>query len=372
MFNPINLSSSNSSDYSNSGSSDDDFSDDENVQPQSGNDWEKREIKLINEVDSLVPSFIMKHLTLINDIINVSDRTVDQVFRKIESSVEEIEFIYKIIEFALNIRPLYAEQLLSLLQMLAAEHGYDRADVVDKRVHSLLGKYGIISKENTLSVMRGIDINAPQVDVEDIIFKDDLDSFLDVVSKLDFNPKSTVKVDRNSPIKLVMNGMGGDTFSFLQVITFYGATKIFKNAILNNQFPINEVAEFVIAGGNTEIIHILEQRKVSFANCLEVSIRYHRNDISDWIILHNKCNENSFISSCSCYNYRALIYSLMNGFRINDALLTATEQCNIKIVKYLVDEFHFNVNEEGLYKPEERKQNYSAFRGNAMMIEPEM
>ena len=45
-----------------------------------------------------------------------------------------------------------------------------------------------------------------------------------------------------------------------------GSVKCFKQAILTGDYNMKNPREFASAGGNSEIIHILEQKNVSFKN----------------------------------------------------------------------------------------------------------
>ena len=64
-------------------------------------------------------------------------------------------------------------------------------------------------------------------------------------------------------------------------MSFFGSVKCFKYAILNYEYNLKNVQKYAIAGGNSEIIHILENRGVSFDNCFGVSSKFYRNDLCD-------------------------------------------------------------------------------------------
>ena len=138
-----------------------------------------------------------------------------------------------------------------------------------------------------------------------------MDSFIKKSSEVGFSPKSKVNVDLNPSIWFVNNYDLNLELSYLQIMAFYGAIKCFKHAILTKEYDFSDVEKYAIAGGNMEIVHILEQKNLSFENCLEVSIKFHRNELSDWILIHYKCPKSSLSNSYSYFNYRAVIFGLM-------------------------------------------------------------
>ena len=74
--------------------------------------------------------------------------------------------------------------------------------------------------------------------------------------------------------------------SAIQLAMHYGSINCFKYLLLNG-LDLGCSAHYAIAGGNLEIIHILEQKSFDFDDlCLKTAIRFHRNDIADWILLN--------------------------------------------------------------------------------------
>ena len=58
---------------------------------------EDRKVKLISDVDSLVPMKLKKLFSLIEESIETNKETLLSVYAKIEESRESIDFIYSII-----------------------------------------------------------------------------------------------------------------------------------------------------------------------------------------------------------------------------------------------------------------------------------
>lgn len=73
--------------------------------------------------------------------------------------------------------------------------------------------------------------------------------------------------------------------SLIEYAAFFGAIDVFKYLILNNATFSANLPKFAVIGGNYEIIHILEQNGLKFNDtmALNTAIKYHRNDIVEYI-----------------------------------------------------------------------------------------
>ena len=138
----------------------------------------------------------------------------------------------------------------------------------------------------------------------------------------------------------------------LEAAAYYGSVKCFKYILMNMEeinLSNSFIAAYAIAGGNTEIIHILDQKGLAFGSHeLSTSIAYHRYSLTDWILLHNT---NLELSLCACivsHNYAAFFYMLEsnNDIDINKPLdkyysplsvLCYDNYVNLEILKYFVD-----------------------------------
>ena len=94
----------------------------------------------------------------------------------------------------------------------------------------------------------------------------------------------------------------------LDLSALYGSILIFKYCIMNNCIPTLETCKYAIAGGNFEIIHLLEQKALSYDNCREISIAYHRYELTEWIETNYKHSPFDSLSVLWYLNFKALIY----------------------------------------------------------------
>ena len=105
-----------------------------------------------------------------------------------------------------------------------------------------------------------------------------------------------------------------NNISLIDLCCFYGSIKCFKYLLLNDCKLKEESCQYAVAGGNLEIIHILEQKEFDFEECLRQSIKYHRNEISDWLLTNYKetNNENYIETAIKSYNIPAFLYYFIN------------------------------------------------------------
>ncbi|OHT01640.1 hypothetical protein TRFO_31526 [Tritrichomonas foetus] len=103
--------------------------------------------------------------------------------------------------------------------------------------------------------------------------------------------------------------------SMLDYASYFGSLDIFKYLLLNNAEISQFTPIYAVIGGNSEIMHILEDSKVIFTSkCMKKAIKYHRNNIFNY--LHETIGislEKEHIKSCLKYlNFEAL-YSIVNN-----------------------------------------------------------
>lgn len=134
------------------------------------------------------------------------------------------------------------------------------------------------------------------------IKNDDVDTFqLIVTSNMIDIHKKKIKLS-------IFEGIRGE-IAFIDYSAFCGSLKCFKYLFLEKVPISSSTFNYAVQGGNTEIIHILDQNnnelKKNGSEFIKSAICYHRNDIFDWLI------ENS---SKSFTDFNELLnIALMNG-----------------------------------------------------------
>ena len=137
------------------------------------------------------------------------------------------------------------------------------------------------------------------------------------------------------------------TITLLDISCYFGAINCFKYFIMNNCEISEYTADYAIAGGNFEIIHIVEQKKVSFDETLPISIEFHRNDISNWLLL-NYNTSYQLKDSIQFYDIPSFIYKIIHkdytGNEIYDILEYSCNTGMIQILQFGLDDLHLDPN----------------------------
>ena len=264
---------------------------------------------IFREINHMLPEETRKKFQLIEHIIETDEERLQKVYADIEQSDVSINEVFRIIEHALNIRFKHTESLLVLFSLLSNKYGYDddHTDDLTDRVYSLLVNKGLI--EYDLDEWGLVYYEKFSDDVFITFIQDNVDTFIEKSSETTFNAKEMIEIDSSSPLYYVKKS---GSVSYLQAMAYFGAVKCLKYAILNDDYSLKDVEGYAVAGGNMEIIHLLEQKGISFSNCLEVAIMFHRNEICDWILLHEEWQVSAFDESLKFYNYSAFLFKTFN------------------------------------------------------------
>lgn len=142
------------------------------------------------------------------------------------------------------------------------------------------------------------------------------------------NLNKTFSVNIYNPMLNVSNGNA----SLFDISAYFASIRCFKYLLLNDvklsegepltsvafgRFRLNEhwnSMNFAVAGGCTEIIHLLEHKKAVFNGCLAVSIQFHRYSIFEWLFVNKKDSKNdlfNLIQTCvDSNNVKSLLFIL--------------------------------------------------------------
>lgn len=132
--------------------------------------------------------------------------------------------------------------------------------------------------------------------------------------------------------------------TLIQFAALYGSISCFKFLLLN-QPDLHKLdsqgltlTHYAIAGGNFEIIHILEQNSFDFNGMLEVAAEYHQNEIFNWLYETKDTNlKPAFISACSSNNLKIAKFCLEKGIDPNLGWIHAVRNSSLDIIKLLLN-----------------------------------
>lgn len=134
----------------------------------------------------------------------------------------------------------------------------------------------------------------------------------------------------------------------IEYAAFFGSTECFKYFILNCEDKSPGLLRYAVCSGNAEIIKICSDLKsTTFIGTLGLSIEYHHQAISEWLIEAKKqtCNDQISIQNCFRFcNFEMFIYMLKEGVNANFFLIEATHYSNLLAVLFLLRIKGINVN----------------------------
>ncbi len=94
----------------------------------------------------------------------------------------------------------------------------------------------------------------------------------------------------------------------LEVSALFGSIKCFKYLMMNGAEINENLCKYAIAGGNMEIIHLIEQKGMKFENCLERAVEYHHFELFEWLNTHFEYEPVSLQKCLEYYNEPIFYY----------------------------------------------------------------
>ena len=186
----------------------------------------------------------------------------------------------------------------------------------------------------------------PNESVEHLIIHDLLDDFKQFLL---LNPS----FDMNTYVENKYHVLQFEDISLLDIACYNGSINCFKYLIMNNCETWDGNCNYAVAGGNVEIIKIIEQRGFTFELCIYTSIAFHRDTLTDWLILnypHDQLEDLPTIELMSYFNLKAyLFFYLINKDKEKAALTIIKSSISyglLPLLKYILDkdENHFLIN----------------------------
>ncbi|OHS97354.1 hypothetical protein TRFO_36450 [Tritrichomonas foetus] len=184
-----------------------------------------------------------------------------------------------------------------------------------------------------------------------IVRNDDINEFQNIISCSDFDLNMVMPTSQYEQCEFVF-----DQTSLIEYSAFFGAEKIFKFLYLNHIPISSKISRYAVAGGNTEIIHLIERHEISFYRCLEIAIEFHQNEVVRYFIENGFLIEAPALYFCiELYNIECFIdvlkHMLNNGLSKEAygwALSDSAALGHADIVESLLYLPNFDVNQEHL------------------------
>ena len=258
------------------------------------------------------------------------------------------------------IRPFHRERIIDLLIIFIIEFESKRSFIIEqlqtnqiyssKYIKHVLTSQGILPNDNDYE----------NLDQFSLILYDDnsLAKFLqnddDEKLKVLYNDAPNAFQDLiNLPRLPEYNEFFNTIYEFnapvIDACALFGSTKCFKFLLLNNfTFNLSTIG-MSVAGGNFDIIHMLEQEHASFDSFFDVSIKFRHTAIAEWLLSNYRCNYIDIIDCILYLDIAAFLFLSENGaflgynqyhYRYNICPIGFCALyyiCPYELYKYLVD-----------------------------------
>lgn len=191
-------------------------------------------------------------------------------------------------------------------------------------------------------------INHSDEKIAQIIRNDDIDSFIKYISSTNLNLNTKLKKSAFESNSLLFFEP-----TLFEYSAFFQSLNIFRFIFIKNGEITSNLAKYAIAGGNYEIIHLLETKNVVFDDeCLITAIIYHHDDIIEYLIenydLLNQIPIEKVIRNCiQSYNFSFLLNFIENTSNkfFNEYFLNEACQNGIfHLVKIILDFPNIDIN----------------------------
>ena len=120
---------------------------------------------------------------------------------------------------------------------------------------------------------------------------------------------------------------------------FYGSEKSFDFLLLNDYVIGGEIGQFAVRGGSMNIVKKIQNNDVSFKYRLDLTVKYHRTEIFDYI--YNNGPELLFFHSLAVSSENILafifLYNKKVEFDINSLMVLAANSGCLSICRFLLD-----------------------------------
>ena len=263
-------------------------------------------LKLFDETLLEGNEFLEKWIDIEDSIFSLTKSSFKETIEKISKNFDgkDLQTIYKIIIRAANLIPFSFKIYGDLFQELEKP----KMRLEETKFTKYLKSRGIIDNECDVFNIEKYDNPFPSYSLESAIFNDDVDLLSNISS--------------TKPITGNIVSFNSDAIDLLSFAAVCGSLQCFKYCLINNVEIDKKLPEFVIIGGNEEILELCFQKELDFGDCFSLAVKYHRNNIARWI---------------------------QENFEIKNVSLTfCLESCNTLAFLYFLKQYLIDTRDEGL------------------------
>ena len=259
-----------------------------------------------------------EEIDLIESIVNVSkdkEALCEKVINYIKKhSPENCElFILSCLKRIAVIRPKEREDLFFIIDSIFKNCSIDISNVyLFDIIDDMMKQRGLMPiDENDSNYDEHVFDFANKGTIDRAIYDDNLDDLKEILVVIDESQKNEL-ININGYLPFWIDFIKGKVTQ-LDAAALFGSIKCFKYLMMNQDNITDDTCVFAVAGGNSEIIHICEQKGLKFEKCLRCASTYHRFEIYDWLNQHFEHEKVPLTSFNWSYCEPLFYYNVLNG-----------------------------------------------------------
>ena len=210
---------------------------------------------------------------------------------------------------------------------------------------------------------------------------DDIEHFQEIANFPNFDMNGTIDPSVFEPCEFLQCSP-----TLIQFAAFHESVKIFKFLLLNGaelnktDMNLSTLPHFVVAGGNSELIRLIEQRKCDFVGTLHIATRFFRNDLFEWLHfyyfhdlaeIHNKFG--SVLHEAAASNsIHHILYCYDNCIDVNIQAIDKQTPLHVAVKNRMFDAIHLLLGTEGINPNAKDMNGMTPLHTAALFSEPEL
>lgn len=338
----------------------------------------KPNIILFHDISELINKFN----EIESNLLSLNQSNIDEILELIASSifVSNKDFYYILLlslNFIMESRPfkdsLYKKVLLYLKEDYQEKHFFeDENEIISIFMFNEIALYHLGINKTSDEIRRMDHLSAtyptpyrynPRYFSNDLFEKsireDDIDTFQTLISRTNKDLSSSyVTCPSVNPLGY-FSKINVNQIHFISFSAFCGSLRIFKYLWMNrkgdDEGVPNELVLCAIAGGNYEIIHILDDfiRNEKFS--LMAAIRFFRFELIEYLIetCEFEIGLNELLVSIHCCNYKFFCDNCKRLFELNKndflkVVLFAADCGNTLVLNYISDSLQFDLSQSSI------------------------
>lgn len=273
-------------------------------------------LKIQSIASADIPDILKEHVEASNLIWSINESNFNVAYKAIDLFLDQniisLKFVMKHIDIVAEFLPKQLLALSELCRLIKSKHNIDFGAISNYQLNLLLNSKSKKTQNKMISIYE-------ENDIFYAISWDKLDQLSKHITEF---PNNLTKKDKKQ-------------LSLIECAAKYGSANCFKYLLLNQVKYNQSICEYAVEGGNFEIIEILAGNGISFENLAEKAIKYHHNEIVDWIMTNYKTKVFSMPFCLYYMNFEAFLFCYQNGFDINECYTIKAHAIHYLVITFV-------------------------------------